>query len=122
MANDTNASLESSILLTIKKLLGSPTDYTAFDVDILTHINSVFSILQQMGIGPEEGFFITGEGEKWDDYISIIDKNKTNSIKTYIYQKVRYVFDPPSNGNLLESLSNSIKELEYRLYTAKGGY
>lgn len=122
MADDTNALLEPSILLTIKKLLGSPKEYTAFDVDILIHINSVFSTLQQMGIGPEEGYSITGYDEKWEDYISVFDKHKMNSVKTYIYQKVRYVFDPPSNGNLLEALSNSIKELEYRLYTAKGGY
>lgn len=122
MADDANALLEPSILLTIKKLLGLTKDYTAFDVDITLHINSVFSILQQMGVGPEEGFFISDEKGVWDDYISIIDKNKTNSIKTYIYQKVRYMFDPPSNTNLLQALTNSIKELEYRLYTAKGGY
>lgn len=110
---------EESILITIKKLLGVGKEYDAFDTDIITHINTVFSNLTQMGVGPETGFVINSDQEKWSDY-EISDK--TQQIKTYIYTKVKLLFDPPSNGNLLESLNKTANELEYRLYVEQGGH
>ena len=120
--DDANILIDDSILSTIKKMLGLTKDYTAFDVDISIHINSVLSNLTQMGVGPSDGFNITGYKETWTDYISEINNSNFQNIKTYIYQKVRFLFDPPSNGNLLEALKNSITENEYRLYVAFGGH
>lgn len=113
--------LTDSILETTKKLLGLPKDYTAFDNDITVHINTVLSNLHSIGIGPVNGFFIEGYEQKWSDY-EISNPNTKQQIKTYIYQKVRLMFDPPTNGNVLKALEQNISELEYRLYVSEGGY
>ena len=81
--------MEDSILLTIKKLLGLCEDYNAFDMDIIIHINMVFNILNQMGVGPKEGFIIKGPEDKWNDYVR--DSRKLEMVKTYIYLKYRCV-------------------------------
>lgn len=104
-----------SILETIKKMLGLPKDEVSFDTDILVHINMVFSNLTQMGIGPEEGFTITGYDETWSQFITS-DPLKTQQIKSYIYLKVKTVFDPSANSNVAEAFNKTIAELEYRLY------
>ena len=104
-----------SILETIKKMLGLPKDEVSFDTDILVHINTVFSNLTQMGIGPEEGFTITGYEETWSQFITS-DPLKTQQIKSYIYLKVKTVFDPSANSNVAEAFNKAIAELEYRLY------
>ena len=104
-----------SILETIKKMLGLPKDEVSFDTDILVHINTVFSNLTQMGIGPEEGFTITGYEEKWSQFITS-DPLKTQQIKSYIYLKVKTVFDHSANSNVAEAFNKTIAELEYRLY------
>ncbi len=113
---------EPSILVTIKKLLGMPREYTAFDMDLVVHINSVISILWQMGVGPSDGYMITGYDETWDQYVIDANSKLVMEVKTYIYQKVRLLFDPPSNAALMEALKGSINEFEYRLYTQEGGY
>lgn len=105
--------MEESILISIKKLLGIDKDCKDFDPDIITHINTVFMVLTQLGIGPTEGFFIENKEAVWSDYIN--DEINLKAIKTYIYLKVRLVFDPPTNSSLIESIQNSIKELEWRL-------
>lgn len=101
-----------SILNTIKKLLGIQPEYTNFDEDIIVGINTAFATLNQIGVGPPEGFMIEDETQTWNDYIT-----STNlvMVKTYIHQKVKLAFDPP-NGSVLESLNRSISELEWRLY------
>lgn len=104
---------EDSILNTIKKALGIDPDYTEFDLDIIMHINSVFFNLNQLGVGPEEGFRIESERDQWDDYVD--DDEYLDSIKTYIYLKVKMVFDPPLNGIVTEAMTRSINELEWRL-------
>lgn len=104
-----------SILETIKKMLGLPKDEVSFDTDILVHINMVFSNLTQMGIGPEEGFTITGYDETWSQFITS-DPLKTQQIKSYIYLKVKTVFDPSANSNVAEAFNKTMAELEYRLY------
>lgn len=102
-----------SILTSIKKLLGITEDCTDFDIDIVMHINSVFSVLTQLGVGPSEGFAIEDDKDTWDEFMS--DNPKLNMVKTYIYQKVRLSFDPPSNSTVLASMERMIQELEFRL-------
>lgn len=107
------STMSDSILNTIKHMLGMEEDYTPFDTDIIVNINMVFNILNQLGVGPEEGFFITGDGEEWDDYIT--DMSKLQMVKTYIYLKVKQIFDPGTSGALNIAIDNQIKELEWRL-------
>ena len=111
-----------SILDSIKKLLGIQPEYRAFDEDLIIHINTVFAILNQIGIGPREGFFIVDESTNWDEYMSDINQA---SVRTYVYLKVRLLFDPPGSGILVDSINRMISELEWRLYlegdSPKGG-
>ena len=105
-----------SILTSIKKLLGIEEDYEQFDFDIITHINSVFTILTQLGVGPANGFYIEDDSAIWDDFIS--NDPRLNSIKTYIYMKVRMMFDPPTIGSVADAMNKNISELEWRLNAA----
>lgn len=112
-----------SILDSIKKLLGIQPEYRVFDEDLIIHINTVFIILNQLNIGPPECFFLQDGSECWDDFITSIDENM---IKTFMYLKVRLLFDPPASGTLVESMNAMLAELEWRLYVlgddkAKGG-
>lgn len=102
-----------SILTSIKKLLGIDESYEIFDPDIIMHINSVFMVLRQMGVGPPGGFSISDDSAVWIDYIPEIEK--IEAVKTYIYMKVRLVFDPPTSSALLDALKQSIQEYEWRL-------
>lgn len=102
-----------SILLTIKKMLGIQTDYDGFDVDIIVGINTAFMSLNQLGVGPSEGYSITGIEEKWSDFLGIL--TNLEAIKTYIFLKVRLTFDPPSNSFLVDAVNNQLTELEWRL-------
>lgn len=103
-----------SILTSIKKLLGISEEYTHFDADIIMHINSVFMTLTQLGVGPSGGFIIEDENTYWEDFIS--DTTKLQAIKTYIYLKVRLVFDSASLGSAtLAAYERQIQELEWRL-------
>jgi hypothetical protein len=106
-------SVEDSILNSIKKLLGIAPDYTQFDSDVIMHINSVFMVLNQLGIGPEEGFRITNADDKWTDYIT--NDDNLDAIKTYIHLKVKIAFDPPLNSTVMEAHKQMISELEWRL-------
>lgn len=109
----------TSILDSIKKMLGLGTDYTIFDADIIFHINTVLNNLIQIGVGPKEGFTITDKSTEWS---SFINEPNIEQVKSYVYLKVRLLFDPPSNSSLIESIKNMANELEYRLYVQKGGY
>lgn len=105
--------MEGSILDTIKQLLGIQSDYTAFDADIVVHINSAFMALNQLGVGPTECFSIDGSGENWAEFV---DKSiDLEAVKTYIYLKVRTIFDPPSSSVVMEAMNKNISELEWRL-------
>lgn len=124
-----NASTDDSILNSIKKLLGIIPDVEAFDQDIIIHINSVFAILASIGIGPANGFRITSAQETWSAFLNQrvgegkgTDTNLYEDVKTFMYMKVKLIFDPPSSSSLLDSYNNLIKEIEYRLYTQSGGY
>lgn len=105
--------MSDSILVSIKKVLGVDEAYTAFDVDILMHINSTFSALQQMGVGPDEGFSIVDDTAIWTDYTW--EEESMNMVKSYIYLRVRKLFDPPGTSFLLEALNSQLKEYEWRL-------
>ena len=105
-----------SILTSIKKLLGTTEEQTDFDADIIMHINTVFGILNELGVGPEEGFIIKDDSATWDEYIT--DRRKFDKVKTYVYLKVRLYFDPPQNSSLKEAMEKQATELEWRLNTS----
>lgn len=101
-----------SILDSIKKALGISEGDNSFDVEIIMHINSIFMILNDLGVGPEDGFYIVDSSEVWEDFLG--ERKSLEAVKTYVYQKVKLVFDPPT-GALLEALKESVKEFEWRL-------
>lgn len=102
-----------SILNSIKKLLGIGEDYTHFDIDLILHINSVFSILNQLGVGPEEGFVISDNTAVWSDFLP--EGQKLELVKTFVGQKVRLIFDPPLSSGVIESINRTLSELEWRI-------
>lgn len=106
---------ENSILVEIKKMLGISSDYRAFDTDIIIYINSALSRLLQLGVTPISGsnFQITGDSEKWTDLFT--DDSKLNQIQTFIYLKVKMLFDPPSSATTSQSFESQIKEVEWLL-------
>ena len=107
-----------SILTSIKKLLGIGEEYEHFDQDIIIHINTVFGVLTQLGVGPSKGFSIKDASAIWDDFIP--EGQNYEMIKTYVYLKVRLIFDPPLNSSVIESINRTISELEWRiLHTAE---
>lgn len=110
------AFIEDSILDTTKKSLGLEADYDAFDVDIILLINSTFSTLQQLGIGPVNGFSISDSNKLWSDFTQ--DEVKINSVKTLMALKVRLQFDPPTLSFVLTAIENQIREYEWRLNIA----
>lgn len=103
-----------SILTSTKKLLGIAEDYTHFDTDLVIHINSVLSTLSQLGAGPSEGFSITGSDETWEDFIG--SDPKIQFIKSYVYLKVKLLFDPPLSSSVAEAANRQISELEWRIF------
>jgi len=105
----------ASILESVKKVLGLTTEYVSFDIDIVMHINTVFSTLTQMGVGPAEGFTITGYTETWSQFVTS-DVLKTQQVQSYLPLKVKSIFDPSPNANITEAMKRSISEMEYRLY------
>lgn len=102
-----------SILTSIKLLLGITEDYEAFDQQIIMHINSVFMILTQLGVGPTDGFMIENKNDTWDDFIS--DDSNLQTVKSYMYLKVKMLFDPPTSSIMADSSNRIISELEWRL-------
>lgn len=102
-----------SILISVKKMLGLSEEYEQFDPDIIMHINSVFAILNQLGVGPEIPFTITNESTKWNEFIP--DGKNLELVKTYLYMKVRLMFDPPTSSVVMECVNKQISELEFRM-------
>lgn len=86
---------------------------TFFDADLITHINSVISILTQLGVGPSEGFTIEGPNETWSQFIG--DDPKLSSVRTYIFTKTKLMFDPPASGTISDAMKTIANELEFRL-------
>ena len=102
-----------SILDSMKKLLGISNDYNHFDQDIIIHINTAFMSLRQIGVGPKEGFAIHGSEETWGDFL--LDMKTLESVRTYLYLKVRLIFDPPTSSAVVEIFNKNINEIEWRL-------
>ena len=102
-----------NILDSIKKLLGIDEMDSNFDQELIMHINSVFMVLNQLGVGPVDGFKISSNDEVWADFVGT--RLDIESVKSYIYLKVRLLFDPPQNSFLIDSISNQIDEYEWRL-------
>ena len=105
-----------SILTSIKKLLGIAEEYTHFDTDIIMHMNSVFSILTQIGVGPSEGFSIDDSSAAWTDFLP--GDPRLEIVKSYVYLKVRLLFDPPDRSAVMEATNRMISEFEWRLSVA----
>lgn len=108
--------LEQSIFKTIKSMLGPDADYDVFDLDIMVFINAAISTLTQIGIGPSSGFRITGYDQTWNDFLG--DYEDIESVKEYIYMKVRIAFDPPTSSTVLNAYQEACKEFEWRLNVA----
>jgi hypothetical protein len=108
--------MEQSILTSTKKVLGIAEDYTVFDLDIITHINSAFSTLTQLGVGPSNGYMINDASDTWSDFVDELDY-QYNAVKSYVFLKVRQLFDPPQTSYLISAVEKQIQELEWRLNT-----
>ena len=102
-----------SILTSVKKMLGIEEDYTHFDPDIIMHINTAFSTLRQLGVGPVDGFVIENSGSTWSDFIP--DSKRIQMVKSYVYLRVRILFDPPATSTVMEAFNQQIKEMEWRM-------
>ncbi len=105
--------MTDSILNNTKRVLGLQEDYDAFDADIILHINSVFGTLNQLGIGPEEGFLIEDAEATWSTFLA--GDKRLNPVKTYVYLRVRLLFDPPNTAYLVSAMQDQIREMEWRL-------
>lgn len=105
-----------SILTSIKKLLGPEEEYEHFDTDIIIHINTALFALTQLGVGPSTGFSIIDKTTVWTDFVP--DIKRIEAIKTYVYLKVKLVFDPPQSAAAIESINKMINELEWRINVA----
>ena len=108
--------MEESILTSIKKLLGIAEDCEHFDTDIIMHINSVFTILTQIGVGPSEGFSISDKFAIWTDFIP--DMTKLQAVKSFMHLKVKLLFDPPTSSAVIEAMNRQASEFEWRLNVA----
>lgn len=105
--------MNESIFDSIKALLGPDASYDVFDTDIMIHINTALAVLTQLGVGPADGFAVTGPSETWTDFLG---NDKTlNMVKSYIYMKVKMAFDPPVNSSVLNAYQEACKEYEWRL-------
>jgi len=105
--------MNDSILTSTKKMVGIEADYTAFDLDIINHINTVFTVLTQLGVGPSLGFMIEDDTSTWSEFIGT--DPRLNSVKTYVYLRVRLLFDPPTTSYLINAMQEQINMLEWRL-------
>ena len=116
--------MDESILTSIKKMLGIVQEYTEFDSVVIIHINSVLSILNQLGVGPSEGLIIKDDKTTWSSLIN--DDNTLESVKSYVYVKTKILFDPPNSSIVMDAMNRTINELECRINIAvetkkKGG-
>ena len=102
-----------SILTSVKKIIGISEEDESFDTDLIIHINSVLMILNQLGVGPEDGFSITDKSAVWTDVIG--DNKLIEATKTFVGLKVRLIFDPPTSSAVLDSINKTISELEWRI-------
>lgn len=107
------AELNDSILDVTKKILGLPAEQTAFDLEIITHINTVFAVLNDLGVGRDGGFFITDNTALWSEFIE--GDGAINMVKSYMGLRVRLLFDPPATGPATDAMTKQAEQLEWRL-------
>lgn len=115
--------MNDSILTSIKKMLGIPEDHEQFDMDIIIHINSTLMVLTQIGVGSDSGFFINDKKATWSDFLDsnfgviswVGSSNNFAAVKSYVYLKVKMLFDPPQNSFTIESMNKQASEFEWRL-------
>lgn len=105
--------MSDSILTNVKKNLGIDEAYTAFDPDIIMYINTAFGTLAQLGLGPTGGFVIDDATSTWDEFIGT--NNELNGVKTYVFLRVKLLFDPPQTSYVMTALNEERRELEWRL-------
>ena len=105
--------MAQSILTSTKKLLGLAEADTSFDLDIMMHINSMISVLTQVGIGPAEGFMIEDSTATWESFIG--NDPRLSMVKSYIYLRTRLIFDPPGTSFVIDAMNKNITEIEWRL-------
>lgn len=111
--------MENSILKSTKKILGIADEYTAFDLDIITHINATLAIVNQLGIGPDGGILIDDDASTWGDLD--LPQDQMSIVRTYVFLRVRMLFDPPSTSFLIEATNKQIEEFETRLSYIREG-
>lgn len=104
---------DESILMTVKKMLGLDSNYDAFDTDVIALINSSMMTLQQLGVGPKEGFVVTGLREMWSDFLP--SDTMLEGVKAYLYLSVKMVFDPPTSSFVMEAMKSQKEEMEWRI-------
>lgn len=102
----------SSILNDVKHALGLLPEDVAFDVDVIMHVNTAISDLTQLGVGPVEGFRITGDTEEWSQFA---DDPRLSSVQSYIFLKVKLLFDPPTTGFTMAAYERQLQEMAYRI-------
>jgi len=111
--------VEQSILNSVKKMCGVDPSLTVFDDVLLMHINTVFADLEQLGVGPVGGFMIEDDAPTWNTFFG--DDPRWSSVKSYVYFRVRLMFDPPTTGYLVESFDEQIQKMEWRLNVTREG-
>jgi len=111
--------VDQSILDSVKKMVGVDPSLTVFDLDILTHINTVFADLEQLGVGPVGGFMIEDNVPTWDAFLA--GDVRISSVKSYVYFRVRLMFDPPQTGYLVDSMQKQVEKMEWRLNVTREG-
>lgn len=112
--------VEQSILKSVKKILGLDENYDAFDHDVITHVNSAFFTLYQLGIGPTGGFMIDGDEDLWSDFTGVgVSMPTLNAVQSYIYLYVRLLFDPPGTPHHIKAAEDQKTELTHRLLTER---
>jgi hypothetical protein len=107
--------MEESILKSVKKILGIYPDDDSFDLDVITHINSAFSVLHQLGVGPADGFYIEDEEAEWADFGPELETPIIREVQTVVYLRVRLLFDPPTTSYAIAALERQIVEHEWRV-------
>ena len=119
MSTPFSGDVSESILKSIKKLLGIDPTMDMFDLDICMNINAALANLNQIGLGPNQGFFVQGASETWDEFLGVNNMVVLQNAKQYVYIWVKRVFDPPGATNHLTALDNTLKELEWRISTGR---
>lgn len=103
-----------SILMSVRKMVGPHEDCADFDTDLIVYTNAALNVLAQLGVGPKNGFSITGTGEQWTDFLPDTD-HRYELVKAFVMQKVRLLFDPPTSSAVLNAMTRAVDELEWRI-------